>query len=166
MSAQHWIQHLGLQPHPEGGYFKETYKAAEGISQSALPDRFPGNRSFGTAIYFLLETGNFSAFHRLQADEVWHFYDGVPLALHMIDPGGAYRRQLLGLAVARGALPQLVVPAGTWFGAAVTEPDAFTLVGCTMAPGFEFADFDMPEREVLGGMFPQHQEIISRLTRS
>ena len=166
MSAQHWIDTLQLQAHPEGGYFKETYKSVEQIPLSGLPDRFPAARSFGTAIYFLLDRANFSAFHRLKADEVWHFYAGTPLRIHQITSEGEYLTMDLGILPEVGIVPQTVVSAGTWFGAEVLDKDSYTLVGCTMAPGFDFLDFEMPTRKELASLFPSHSEIISRLTRT
>ena len=166
MTAQDWIKYLELQPHPEGGYFKETYKSEESIPKEGLPDRFRGSRSFGTAIYYLLDGANFSAFHQLKADEIWHFYDGSQLVIHQIDVDGAYSQETLGKDMGNGELPQLLVKAGTWFGAEVVNKSSFALVGCTMAPGFEFADFEMPDRDVLLKRFPQHEKVIMRLTRS
>ena len=165
MIAKDWIQHLDMLPHPEGGYYKETYKSGELISRDGLPDRFSGSRSMGTAIYFLLEKDNFSAFHRLKADEVWHFYDGTQLLLHQIDAEGNYRSQALGKDLNEGEVPQAIVPAGTWFAAEVLDKSSFALVGCTMAPGFDFEDFEMPSREELQRKFPQQMELIGQFTR-
>ena len=165
MTAKDWIQHLDMLPHPEGGYFKETYKSEELIPLEGLPSRFPGSRSMGTAIYFLLEKDHFSAFHRLKADEVWHFYDGTQLLLHQIDEEGKYHSQALGKDLNEGEAPQAIVPAGTWFAAEVVDKSSFALVGCTMAPGFDFEDFEMPARASLLTMFPQYSELIERFTR-
>jgi predicted cupin superfamily sugar epimerase len=164
--AKTWIERLRLRPHPEGGHFRETYRCPEGIARAHLPLRFGGDRSFSTAIYFLLESGDFSALHRLKQDEVWHFYDGAALLVHVIESGGAYEPLRLGRDLDAGEQPQAVVRAGAWFGASVSVPGAYSLVGCTVAPGFDFADFEMPPRERLVAMFPQHRELIERLSRA
>lgn len=163
-TAEFWIDHLQLTPHPEGGYYRETYRAVESISKEALPARYTGDRHFSTAIYFLLKSGQVSHLHRLQTDEVWHFYHGCGLTLHIITPDGDYTRQHLGADAQAGQHFQCMVAAGCWFGATVDDADAFALVGCTMAPGFDFADFEMGHRARLLELFPQHKTIIERLT--
>jgi uncharacterized protein len=164
-AARGWIDALKLQRHPEGGWFRETYRADEAIARSALPSRFTGERAFSTAIYFLLEGEEFSALHRIQQDEVWHFYDGAGLTLHVIDPAGKYTTIKVGRNPNAGQLPQAVVKAGCLFGATVDDPHSYALLGCTVSPGFDFADFEMPGREELCRQFPQHRELIERLTR-
>ncbi|REJ93935.1 MAG: cupin domain-containing protein [Planctomycetota bacterium] len=163
-TADKYIQHLRLQPHPEGGWFCEFYRAAESIPQSGLPDRFTGDRAFSTAIYFLLNQTEFSAFHRIRQDELWHFYDGSSLTIHQISPDGEYSTIRLGRGVQSGEAITAVVPAGRLFGATVDDASSFSLVGCTVAPGFDFADFEMPTRAQLIEQFPQHRSIIERLT--
>jgi predicted cupin superfamily sugar epimerase len=163
-SVAELVARLGLQPHPEGGYFRETYRAAENIAAAALPRRFGGARSFSTAIHFLLETGQCSRLHRIQADEVWHFYTGDPLLVVEIDPAGHLKTTRLGGDPAEGAVYQHVVPAGAWFGAVVAEGGRFALVGCTVAPGFDFADFELADRTTLLAEYPAHQAWIRRLT--
>jgi len=162
-SAEYWIERLRLAPHPEGGWFRETYRSREVIAESALPGRFRGERTFSTAIYFLLGRGEFSSFHRIKQEETWHFYDGGPLMLHVIDPGGRYSRHVLGLAAEDRATPQITIPS-EWLFAAETGDNPFTLAGCTVAPGFEIADFSMPARRELIRRFPQHGEIITAFT--
>jgi uncharacterized protein len=164
-SPQAWIERLQLRPHPEGGWFRETYRSDETVSRAALPPRFSGNRAFSTAIYFLLDGEEFSTLHRIEQDEVFHFYDGGGLTLHWIDPVGTYAAIKLGRNLAAGELPQAVVKAGCVFGASVTHPGSFALVGCTVAPGFDFADFALPGRDELCRQFPQHRQLIERLTR-
>jgi predicted cupin superfamily sugar epimerase len=164
--ARYWIEKLKLQPHPEGGYFRESYRAALPIAQTALPAAFKGARSASTAIYFLLDGANFSAFHRLPSDELWHFYDGGTLLVYVIDPKGALSVLRLGRNLEAGEQFQAVVPAGCWFGSRLEDPKGYALVGCTVAPGFDFADFEMADRECLLVEFPQHAEIILRLTRT
>ncbi|RDI96370.1 cupin domain-containing protein [Meiothermus sp. QL-1] len=165
MDARFWIEQLGLLPHPEGGYYREIYRSAESVEAEHLPSRYGGDRAFSTAIYYLLEHPDFSAFHRLKSDEIWHFYDGSPLILWLIDPAGALQVLRLGRDPARGEQPVRVVPAGCWFAASLEHPQSFALVGCTVAPGFDFVDFELAEREALLRQFPQHRALIERLTR-
>lgn len=164
MTAQQYIQLLNLHPHPEGGYFAETYRSAESIPQSALPDRFGGTRAFGTAIHFLLERPHFSALHRIQADEIWHFYAGGPLEVFVINPDATLTLIRLGSEPAKGDVFQAVVPAGCWFGSKPAGGTDFSLVGCTVAPGFDFIDFEMGNRATLLAEFPQHRAVIEMLT--
>ncbi|SEU30892.1 MULTISPECIES: cupin domain-containing protein [Stigmatella] len=150
------VRALGLQPHPEGGYYREMYRAT---AQVETPR---GRRPAGTAIYYLLPRGTFSAWHRLASDEVWHFYEGEPLTLYLLGDGGL-EQVVLGREVARGERPQVVIPAGV-LQAAVPQ-GAYTLVGCTVAPGFDFADWEMPSREALVARHPEHAEVLRRLSR-
>ncbi len=165
MNAQHWVHALELREHPEGGYFRETYRSAKTIERCCLPGEYQGERVYSTAIYYLLESNDFSAFHRIHQDELWHFYDGSPLTIHMIHPSGEHVPARLGVNSQRGEQPQVVVPGGTLFGACVDEPNSYTLGGCTVAPGFDFSDFILPSRQHLLAQHPQHSEIIKRLTR-
>jgi hypothetical protein len=163
--ARYWIEKLGLEAHPEGGYFRQSYKAGLVVPKSGLPDGFAGARAASTAIYFLLEGKNFSAFHRLRSDEVWHFYAGDPLVVHGIEPDGKYFSILLGRDLEAGEVLQAVVPAGCWFASHVADWKSLAVVGCTVAPGFDFEDFEMGRREELGARYPQHRALIERLTR-
>jgi predicted cupin superfamily sugar epimerase len=170
--AAFWIARLGLAPHPEGGHFRETYRAADTISTAALPARFrasgPAARACSTAVYYLLAGAEISALHRLRSDEVWHHYAGSPLVVSMIDDDGGLSTVTLGADPARGERFQGVAPAGVWFGAALAEgapPGAFALIGCTVAPGFDFADFELAGRAELLRRHPQHRRVIERLTR-
>ena len=165
-----WIQHLGLQPHPEGGWFREMYRAEESIPATVLPARYEATRTFGTAIYYLLDDRGFSAFHRILSDEIWHFYVGDALTLYIIDPSGKLRVEKLGSDPASGERFQLVIPHGHWFGARVEAPDGappgrYALLGCTVSPGFDFADFELAERAALLQQYPQHADLICALTR-
>jgi len=164
--AQTWIDRLDLEAHPEGGYYRETYRTDESIPVGALPDRFDGARDVAALIYFLLPGDSFSALHRIRQDEAWHFYAGAPVTLHQIAPDGAYTTSTLGRAVDSGQRLHTVVPAGTWFGATVAEDDGYALVGCTTAPAFDFADFELADRAALTDAYPQHRGLIERLTRS
>lgn len=165
--AAFWIEHLGLRPHPEGGYFRETYRAADRIAASALPARFGAARACSTAIYFLLTRDAFSAFHRIRSDELWHFYDGDTVTLAMLDPNGdgTLATASLGRDPGRGESPQVVIPAGAWFAAEIAAGGTFALVGCTVAPGFDFADFELADRAALAATYPRHRDVIERLTR-
>ena len=163
--AKYWVERLGLERHPEGGFFRQTYRSELMMAEAALPEGFIGARPASTAIYFLLEGQNFSAFHRLRSDEMWHFYAGAPLAVHVIDRFGRHSANLLGNDLESGQSFQAVVPAGCWFASHVADWKSCALVGCTVAPGFDFADFEMAKREELVRQYPQHREIIERLTR-
>lgn len=159
------INNLELLPHPEGGYFKETYRSEGSINQNALNGSFSGNRSYCTGIYFLLTSDTFSALHRIKQDEMWHFYDGGTLLVHVITPEGEYYTITLGKDFENGEVPQAVVPAGCWFGASVKDDNDFSFVGCTVAPGFDFEDFELAKEQEISQQFPQHSTLIKTLTR-
>jgi predicted cupin superfamily sugar epimerase len=153
------IAALGLVAHPEGGFFRETFRASLVVGP---PQR---ERSASTAIYFLLPAGTFSALHRVRSDEVWHHYDGDPIDLHTLDERGVHAVTRLGRDLLRGERPQHAVPAGVWQ-AAVPVGGRFALCGCTVAPGFDFADFEMPTRDALVARFPALRSVIEGVTRS
>jgi uncharacterized protein len=165
-SAQYWIDQLALIPHPEGGYYRETYRSGLTIAREALPPQFTGPRLVSTAIYFLLDGDNFSAFHRLRSDELWHFYAGGSLLVHVIEENGRYSEMLIGSDPEAGESLQAVVKAGSWFASSVRDPSSFVLVGCTVAPGFDFEDFELGRRSNLIALYPQHRRLIERRTRS
>jgi hypothetical protein len=162
-TAGYWIDVLGLVAHPEGGYFRETYRAQDVIAAEALPARFGGPRPASTAIYFLLRGSQHSALHRLRADEVWHHYAGSSLTLHQIRSDGRLTEVCLGRP-GTGGVPQVAVPAGCWFGATVDDPRSYALVGCTVSPGFTMEDFELGNRAALVAQYPQHEALIARLT--
>lgn len=164
MNAASIVKFLALAPHPEGGYFRETYRAAATLAPGALPAGFAGPRAAATAIYYLLQAGQRSKLHRIKSDEVWHFYLGDPLVIVEIDPGGVLRETRLGIDFQAGSVPQHVVPAGSWFGAGPAEGSRFALVGCTVAPGFDFTDFELADPAALLAEFPRHAAWIRRLT--
>lgn len=164
--AQYWIEALGLQEHPEGGFFRETFRSEESIPTNGLPERFTGKRVFATAIYYLLKSGQISVFHRIKSDEIWTFHSGNPLPVYAISQAGDLSLVTLGPDPASGHQFQCVVPAHKWFGAKLDGPDGYALVSCIVAPGFEFEDFEMAQRSVLTEAFPQHKDIIRQLTRS
>ncbi len=162
---QNLVENLELLPHPEGGFYKEVYRSKKVIAKDALPDNFSGNRNYCTSIYFLLTSENFSAFHRIKQDEIWHFYGGSSLSVHVIDEDGNYAEHKVGMNFSAGEQPQLVVPAGCWFASSVAKKDSYAFVGCTVAPGFDFDDFELAARSELTEEYPQHSSIIHRLTR-
>ena len=164
--VDHIINILQLQPHPEGGFFKETYRSSGAIEQDGLPSGYSGRRNHSTCIYFLLTSDTFSAFHRIIQDEIWHFYGGSPISLFMIHTDGRLQNVIIGNDLTNGEVPQFVVPGGSWFAARVVDLDSFTLLGCTVAPGFDFNDFTLANRNELIALFPQHSELITYLTRN
>jgi predicted cupin superfamily sugar epimerase len=166
MDAAYWIKALDLQPHPEGGWFRETYRARERLPAAALPARYGEERALATAILFLLEGFQRSALHRLRSDELWHFHAGSALTLHVIHPNRVAEEIRLGGDPEHGERFQALVPAGSWFGATVGDPREFSLVGCTVAPGFDFADFELGDRAALLAAYPEHEALVRRLTRT
>ncbi|HJS53044.1 MAG TPA: cupin domain-containing protein [Chitinophagaceae bacterium] len=159
------IQQFNLEPHPEGGWYKQTYRSNEKIVAGALPKRFTGSRAFSTAIYFLLEEGNFSAFHRIKSDECWHFYAGDPLLIFIIRQSGELEIISLGNDFEKGQSFQYVVPANCWFAGRPASGSKYCFVGCTVSPGFEFADFELANVNALVRVYPQHKAIINELCR-
>ncbi len=155
------ISKLNLQKHPEGGYFAETYRSNQIIDGKT--GAFPSGRSFGTSIYFLLNGNDCSKFHRIKSDETWHFYEGSPIEISMIFNDGRYESVVIGPPNPTPVF-QFTVPANTWFGAKVTDKNGYALVGCTVAPGFDFRDFEMADGDELLRKFPAHQKIIQELT--
>lgn len=163
IEADYWIDNLKLKKHPEGGFFKETYRAQETIPQQYLPKRFSGTRNFSTSIYFLLRSQDRSLFHRIKSDELWHFHAGHTLNIFVLenDQLNCYK---LGQNIDKGESLQVVIPAGCWFGARVEQTNGYVLSGCTVAPGFDFQDFEIAKRSALLKTFPQHISIIEALT--
>ncbi|MBX2901388.1 MAG: cupin domain-containing protein [Cyclobacteriaceae bacterium] len=159
-----WIENFHLHPHPEGGFYKETYRSAEKTERSSLPARYEGARHFSTAIYFLLRSQDRSVFHRIQSDELWHFYAGTTLLIYVFE-GTHLKTHRLGADPAKGDSLQVLIPAGCWFGAVLEAIDSYALCGCTVAPGFDFTDFEMATRKELLTTYPGHTEIIELLTR-
>lgn len=165
ITATQLIQQYNLQPHPEGGWYKETYRGKETIFSLALPERFGGDRNFSTAIYFLLEQGNFSAFHKIKSDECWHFYAGDTLHVYVLQEDGKMEIIKLGSDILNGELFQYVVPSNCWFASRPAAGSDFCFVGCTVAPGFDFADFEMAKADGLIALYPQHTSVIKELCR-
>jgi predicted cupin superfamily sugar epimerase len=166
--AQEIIALLGLQPHPiEGGFFRETYRSAGTISPQSPPAGYAAGveRSIGTAIYYLITADTFSELHRLPTEEIFHLYMGGPVRMLQLALGETAREVILGTDLAAGQLPQLVVPAGVWQGSRLEPGVEFALLGATMAPGFDYADYEQGNRGRLIELFPQYAEQIRQLTR-
>jgi len=161
-TIDHWITQLNLQPHPEGGFFRETYQSSEKVT--ALPQRFNGERSFSTAIYFLLRSEDRSVFHRIKSDELWHFYQGSRLLIYVLTDAELTIHKL-GSNPNQGESLQVLIPANCWFGALVEKPNSFALCGCTVSPGFDFSDFEMVARNELLKKYPGYEKEIIQLTR-
>ena len=164
MTADDVIRRLNLQPHPvEGGYFRETYRAAAALPATAIPDH-AGPRAVSTAIYYLLKPGHVSELHVLPGDEVFHFYLGGPVTMLQLWPDGTGREVVLGSDLAAGHAPQLVVPGGVWQGTRLLGADGFALLGCTVAPGFDYDDYRGGSRADLTAKWPAFAGEIARLT--
>ncbi len=164
LSAEFWIKHLNLSKHIEGGYFSEVYRSLVSFDKKALPKEFSGNRSASTHIYFLLEKGQFSAFHCIRSDELWHFYAGDPLIVYEIEQNGTLTKHLLGNDPQSGQSLFCIIKAGNWFASKVAEGSEYSLVGCTVSPGFDFADFELAEKDALIKKYPTHGEWIKMLS--
>ena len=158
-NAPYWINHLQLQPHPEGGYYKEVFRSEIAVTTN---DSIKVKQAC-TSIYYLLEGTDYSGFHRLQSDEIWYFHKGVPLHIHVIDEAGGHSALELS-DTGTGSL-SVVVKAGLWFAAEVPSKIDFTLVSCAVAPGFDFSEFEMAEKQNLSALYPQHANIINKLCR-
>jgi hypothetical protein len=167
MTADEIKQRLGLEAHPrEGGYFRQTWQSEEEIPLTALPARYPAARATGTAIYYLLEPSTFSELHRLASDEVFHFYLGDPVEMLQLWPDGSSRVVLLGSDLASGMSPQSVVPKYVWQGSRLSPGGKVALLGCTVSPGFDYADYETGKRAELVRDYPQSAELIEALTRT
>lgn len=164
MNAKYYIDKLGLTKHVEGGAFKETYRADLIIQNNPLPPNFKGDKNASTGIYFLLEHGQFSAFHKIASDEMWHFYDGDTLTIYEIESSGALITHKLGRNLEAGETFQCVIKAGNWFGSRCEIVNGFSLVGCTVAPGFDFADFELANKNNLIKDFPHLSNLIEEMT--
>lgn len=165
MTIDTFVKELDLLPHPEGGFYKETYRSSLIFDQQCLPAEFKGERNIATGIYFLIEKGNFSALHKIKSDETWHFYYGDALEVIEIDEHGNLKITHIGSNILEGETFQYTVKANTWFGSRVRANGKMSLVGCTVYPGFNFNDFELAGRSELIKCFPQHSKIITELTR-
>ncbi|MDA3861074.1 MAG: cupin domain-containing protein [Melioribacteraceae bacterium] len=162
--SKQWISKLNLKPHPEGGYYSEVYRSDEIISSASLNKRYSGSRSISTSIYFLLNGNQFSAFHKIKSDELWHFYDGSAINIYIVSENGVLEIVKLGIGIEENETPQVVIPKNVWFAAQPIDSSGYTLVGCTVAPGFDFIDFELGKRQTLIQKYPQHEKIISKFT--
>jgi predicted cupin superfamily sugar epimerase len=158
---EYWIEKLQLLAHPEGGYYKETYRSSYTMSTDFTAE----NRNLSTAIYFLLPSHQRSLFHRIKSDEIWHFHVGSSIHIYILDEAGL-RIEKVGLDIENGEQPQLVVPANSWFGAFVPTPDTYALCSCTVAPGFDFSDFEIAKRTHMMNDFPTFEKEIMLLTKA
>lgn len=165
LTAGQLVQQFQLQPHPEGGYYKETYRSPDFIPDRSLSRLFNGDRNYSTAIYFLLKKNDFSAFHRINSDEIWHFYNGDTMLIHIIHLNGRLETIKLGSNIEVGEVFQFTVPATCWFAAEPDIASTYCFVGCTVSPGFDFADFELAQVEELIKVYPQHKDIIKKLCR-
>jgi uncharacterized protein len=158
-TAEYWINHLELSPHPEGGYYKEIFRSKHEVVRAKEETR----RAALTSIYYLLESTDFSGFHRLKSDELWYFHKGAPLFIHLIDNKGLY--EYIELSDSASGSLQAVIDANCWFAAEIPSKSGFSLVSCAVAPGFDFAEFEMAERQSLLDEFPIHEAIINKWSR-
>lgn len=165
MTKEKIIEALGLIKHPEGGFYKETFRSEVLLTNASLPQH-NGDRSASTAIYFLITNENFSAFHKVIQDESWFFHFGDPITLYMISPSGELTEVIIGSDIMNGEQLQFTVPGNHWFAAKSTGSNGFSLVSCTVAPGFEFNDFTLAVQSELEHEFPEHSAIIRELTRT
>jgi len=161
--ASYWIKKLNLFSHPEGGYFREVYRSEELIAH--LPGRYNGLRSFSTSIYFLLPGDQFSAFHRIQSDETWHFYAGCALKIFILGGENHYEKIILGPDNSDIPIFQYTITRGKWFAAKPVQINSYTLLGCTVAPGFDFSDFELGEYNRLSCIFPAQAELLKKYCR-
>jgi uncharacterized protein len=162
--AQYLKERLDLSELPgEGGYYKETYRSDKTI---ILPSETDGERSISTSIYYLLDGTQFSAFHRLKSDEIWHFYIGSSITLYIINKMENLSEIKLGSNIEKGELFQIQVRAESWFAATVNDISSYALIGCTVSPGFDYLDFELGDRKKLIERYPQHRSIIEKLTTS
>lgn len=166
-SAQRLKELLRLEPHPrEGGWFRQTYASGERFPQDSLPKRYIGDRSAGTAIYYLLTPDTFSEIHRLASDEVFHFYLGDPVEMLQLKPNGQGEIVRMGSDIEGGTMPQLLVPQSVWQGSRLIAGGEVALLGCTVSPGFDYADYEQGTREELTAAYPAFTEMIRKLTRA
>jgi uncharacterized protein len=163
VSPDEIVKKLALTAHPEGGYYKEVYRSTHCLRGATL-DSFDGDRNLSTAIYFMLEQGQKSVFHRIKSDEIWHHYLGQGLEIVELHEDGQVKITVLGKDILAGELLQYVVPAGVWFGARLAPNGRYALAGCTVAPGFDFGDFEMADRADLVRRHPNQKHIITMLT--
>lgn len=162
IKAKYYIDKLKLIPHPEGGYYREIYRSGEYINNEGLPKRYKSKRVFSTSIYFLLDGRQISKFHRLKSDEVWHFYDGCPVVIYLLNNN--LEKIILGKDIPKGYTFQYTVKKNNWFAAELIKKDSFSLLGCSVSPGFDFNDFELAEKKYLIKKYPQYKNVINKCT--
>ncbi|HEY1870480.1 MAG TPA: cupin domain-containing protein [Chitinophagaceae bacterium] len=165
MIAEEIIKKLELKPHPEGGFYKEIYKSRDFIEPNCLDNKFNDKRRFSTSIYYLLQAGDFSAFHKIKSDEVWHYYAGGDIILHLLDQQKGYQTKILSNELTGNGSFQVIVPANVWFAAEPSKGSPFTLAGCTVSPGFDFNDFELAHKKQLLKQFPLHADLVNRFCK-
>jgi len=164
MNANYWIKHLELIPHPEGGYYKETYQSNIIIGEEYLLDSHVGSRKSSSLIYYLLKGNEYSHFHRLKSDELWIYQQGDSLKIHIINDEGELTTKILGLNVEIGEVLQVLVPANCWFAAELINENTYILLSCMVTPGFVFKDFELANKGDMMNKYEEHSELINRLT--
>ncbi len=163
--AQYYISKLQLAPHPEGGYFKEIYRSSEIYEEEYLPERYSGKRNFATSIYFMLAGNDVSNFHCLKSDEIWHFYDGSSIVIYLLNKMEGLKKITLGKNLINDEVYQTTIKRGDWFAAELKDKNSFSLIGCTVSPGFDFKDFELAKRNFLSELFPGYESLIKRFTK-
>ena len=161
--SNYWIDHLFLKPHPEGGYYREIYRSDEKINAEELPERYSESRNFSTSIYFLLRSEDISAFHRITSDELWFFHEGSAVDIYILNSNGLQIIRL-GKDIVNSEVLQATILRNQWFAAKVVGLESYSLVSCTVSPGFDFDDFELAKRDGLEKEFPDHLETIHMLT--
>jgi uncharacterized protein len=164
-NAKKIIESLNLNAHPEGGFFREIYRSDETLSNKTLPVRYTSQRTFSTSIYYMLVENQISHFHCLKSDETWHYYTGSQVIIHCLEPDGTYNQIKIGCQFENSIFPQFTIKKGTWFAAEIEDKNSYSLIGCTVAPGFEYDDFELGNRNSLFEQFPNHKELITRFTK-
>lgn len=159
-NAAYWISRLNMHPHPEGGFYKETFRSEATVQRTS--DH--AVKSACTSIYYLLENEDHSAFHRIRSDEIWYFHKGAPLNIYVIDADG--KLQTFELSDSESGTLSLVVTANLWFAAEVKDQKGFTLVSCAVAPGFDFAEFEIADADERSKEYPDYKELIKRLSKN
>jgi len=164
--AHYYVEALALLPHPEGGFYKEVFRSDLTVTKDALPKAFTGDRQMSTSIYFMLTSEKPSHFHKIRSDETWFFHDGATIDLHIIHPQGRYEKIRIGSELSSGDVYQYTVSRECWFAAEILPNDTadFALISCTVAPGFDFDDFELADGDQLCAQFPQHDILIKKLT--
>ncbi len=163
-NPDYWINRLELSPHPEGGYYRQTYSSVKEIKIDQISGRTRGSRTLATSIYYLLKSNVVSRFHRLKSDEIWYYHLGSSLTIHTISIEGLWNEIRLGSDPEKGEVLQAVLPAGSTFGACVNKPGSFAIIGCMVSPGFDFRDFELVKRSLLLRKYPGYEDVILKLT--